>query len=1044
MRRTRLRERTFVALTALTVGSLGIAGAATLTRPGAADPTATGASRSEQLPFRNGAPPSPSASAPGLRAGPAAPLPAGPANSLVNDPFADPGAQDTQSETTVVRVGNSDNLVASYNDSGSFTSTDVVQFTGYSTSADGGRTWTDRGALPVHPLGDLGDPVLAYSERAGAVMLATLQCESSSCNGVGPGLQIFTSTDAGVTFGTPTTAPFGVESQIDKEWIAVDNQAGNGFGTVYAMARDFGIDGGMEFIRSTDDGATWSAPVHIADGGQGAFITVTPDHAVQAYWLDGNNEIMVRNSTDAGASFGAPYRVAAISYPTVNGDVGVNGGLRSNGFVHVGVAPNTGALFAVYNDRRSGDTTPDVYVTSSTDGGASWSDPTRINSDAQGDQWSPTIAVAPDGATAMLSWYDRRNDPANLSIQRFGAIGRITGGAIEIGANVPMSGPFPVVIGQDPVVNPTYMGDYDMIAPGPTTFVATWGDNGIPSLAHRRQPDVRAAILPAAPAAADLSLGATAPPSIALGTTATIGYDLTAIDTASMASLTIVTSLGSAVGTPISAGAECSATGRVATCLFGDVADGSAIHVDVPITPLAAGTVTVTATAAHAGVDPTPANDSVTSAIEATGDVPLERTTSGEHCEIPDLTTVECPLVVDPAGPALNVTVGVRLDHTFVGDLQLSVVAPDGTVVGLAANPSGGTGAGGFGTGPDPCGDTTVYTTFRDDAEQSINAYSEPFAGAVLPTEPLSGLATSERSGTWKLRIADVLGGDSGTLLCWSLTTGALPPPQDPPPEVSGPDQFISVGSASIVEGDRRARRVRFPVVLSKPSETPFDLDYVIMACNVGPATCASPRADFQPRFGTLHFGLGADGLTPTSLDAWAAIVADELPEDAAAGAEAFSIRITGAPPGWFVFAEQGFGTIFDDDPHSAPAVGIGDVTIPEGNVGGPNIATVRLTLNRPTGSRVRVTVELVPIGAEPGVDYEDWSGPRTFAFKPGEVAVNVPVAVIPDTVPGFGFEAAVVHILSVSPGIDIARDTGLIQILDDDFFFTKPRKPGS
>ena len=722
-----LRRRTFIALVVLTVGALGLAGTTTLTRSGAAGPKANRAAPPQPLPFRNGARPSPSATAPVLRPRAAAALPAGPASSLVNDPLADPGLQDTQSETTVVRVGSSDNLVASYNDSGSFTSPDVVQFTGYSTSADGGRTWTDRGALPANPLGDLGDPVLAYSARADAVLLTTLECVSPSCEDVGPGVQVFTSNDAGVSFGTPTAANFDAESAIDKEWIAADNFPGSRFGTLYLMARDFGIGGGMELLRSIDDGATWTSPIHIADGGQGAFVTVTPDHAVQAFWLDDSNKIQVRTSNDGGATFGGAHLVAALGNVVGNGDVSVNGGPRSNGFVHVGVAPDTGDLFAVYNDKIANAASPDVFLTSSTDGGTSWATPSRINSDATGDQWSPTVAIGADGATAMLSWYDRRNDPANASIQRFGAIGRITGGTMDVGPNVALSTPFPVVIAQDPVVNPVYMGDYDMIAAGPDGFVATWGDNGGASAAHAHQPDVRAAVLPRDPAAAELSLAAAAPPSIALGDSGTIGYDVTVGGAAAAASLTISTTVGSALGTPTSPGAECSGSGQVAACLFGDLVDGTVVHVDVPIVPLTPGTLHVSATVAHAGTDPTPADDSVVSDIEATGSVPLERTTSTDHCDIPDLTTVECPLVVGPSGPALNVTVGVRLRHTFVGDLQVSVVAPDGTVVPLAANPFGSGTDGGFGTGPDQCDDTTVYTTFRDDAERVL----ERVRGAV-------------------------------------------------------------------------------------------------------------------------------------------------------------------------------------------------------------------------------------------------------------------------------------------------------------------------
>ena len=1036
------RVRGILVTTALVVGLLRMSGGPAISSSGAAGPVQPNAAGSTRLPLRNGAAPTPPLVPRSSR--PAA-LPAGGPSSLVNDPSADTTPQDTQSETTVVRVGDSDNLVAAYNDSGSFTSP-PVQFTGYSTSADGGRSWTDRGALPVSPLGDLGDPVLAYSARTNAVLMVTLQCSDANCENVGPGVQFFTSTDAGVTFGAPTSAPFGNDSIIDKEWIAVDNYAGSDpFGNVYVMARDFGFDGDMKFIRSVDDGASWEPPVHIADGGQGAFVTVTPDHAVQAFWLGEDNAIRVRSSTDGGLSFGSEHTVATLGFVGGNGDVSVQGGVRSNGFVHVAVAPDSGALFAVFNDRVTEIGTPDVFVTSSTDGGATWSPPTRMNSVANGDQWSPTIAIAPDGATAMVSWYDRRNDPANSSIQRFGAIGSVSAGSLTVGTNVALSVPFPVVVGQDPVINPSYMGDYDMIAAGSAGFVALWGDNSGASAAHAHQPDVRAAVLDTNPSASDLTLTAAAPPSIALGSTGSIGYDLRSAGNATLASLTVTAPVGVALGTPTSANGACSARGQGASCLFGDLVAGSTVHVDVPVVPLTVGTLNITASATHAGDDPNPGDNDAASAIDVAGDLTLNRSTSLEQCVIPDLTTVECPLTVDQTGPAINVTVGVRISHTFVGDLNLTLVAPDGQAVPLVANLR--QAGADYGTGPNPCDDTTVFTTFRDDAEQPIGAYVAPFAGAVLPSESLSGVAASEQNGVWKLRIADVAGADEGALLCWNLTTGAVPPPQDPPPESGPGDQTIAVGSASLVEGDSRVRSIRFPVVLSKPSDTPIDVDYVVMGCNALPfaptTPCGRQRFDFEVGSGTVHFELGPDGLTETSRQIRGFILPDEIPEGDASHAERFSVRITGAPSGWFINREEGFATILDDDPGSgALSVAAGDVSIPEGNKGSANFANVRLTLNHRAPTRVRVRVRLVPIGAEPGADYADWGQPRTVSITAGQASTDVLVAVIPD-VETEGPEAVGVEIIDVTGGVEIARQFGLVIIDDDDFQFLKPGSPG-
>jgi hypothetical protein len=53
---------------------------------------------------------------------------------------------------------------------------------------------------------------------------------------------------------------------------------------------------------------------------------------------------------------------------------------------------------------------------------------------------------------------------------------------------------FPVVIGQDPIVNPVYMGDYDQAVSDNQSFHMTWGDNRLSNpnfRAHVNQPDVR-------------------------------------------------------------------------------------------------------------------------------------------------------------------------------------------------------------------------------------------------------------------------------------------------------------------------------------------------------------------------------------------------------------------------------------------------------------------------------------------------------------------------------------------------------------------------
>jgi hypothetical protein len=433
------------------------------------------------------------------------PLPP-PANILVNDPAADATLQDTQSETALV-LGAGSNIVSAYNDSGSFIG-GAKKFTGFSQSTDGGASFTDKGTLPTSADGDAGDPVLARSASTGTIFLSTLAFDNDEK------LMIFRSTDNGASFLAPVNgAPgfvHGVDSQ-DKEWIAVDNFPGACQGNVYMFWRNFSSSGprnGMTFTRSTDDGVTWgpSPGSLLAAFGQGAFVTVGTDHAVYVFWYDSSvspRRISMRKSTDCGVSFGALVPVGNLVGTGSNGDLALNGGFRSNSFPHAAVNPVNGNIYVVYNDCSS---TPcgssadhgNIFLRQSTDGGATWSAAVQVNDDGTTrDQFMPTIAVAPNGASLFVPFYDRRADAANSLIGRWAAFATIAGSTVTFQPNIVIADTtWPVVIGQDPVVNTVYMGDFDMAACDNALCYTTWGDNRLAHLTHVHQPDVRFAKVP--------------------------------------------------------------------------------------------------------------------------------------------------------------------------------------------------------------------------------------------------------------------------------------------------------------------------------------------------------------------------------------------------------------------------------------------------------------------------------------------------------------------------------------------------------------------
>jgi hypothetical protein len=414
---------------------------------------------------------------------------------LVNNTSADTGSNDTQSETSMVLAGST--VVTAFNDSESNQSNN--KFTGFGQSTNGGASFTDMGALPTSSAGDAGDPSLARDNVSGTIYFATLGYSNGNV------IQVFRSTNNGASFSAPVNgAPgFGSTDQLDKEWITVDNAPGTGQGTVYLTFTDFAggfSDNGIYLTRSTDGGNSWSTPVSLG-GSQGSYVTVGPDHSVYLFYYNGS--IQMRKSTNMGASFASAVTVSTLATTGSNGDLGLtvsntNGtAFRTNAFPQAAVTSN--AIYVTFNDKgtATGDK-GDIFFVESTDGGAHWTTKQKLNDDSTTrDQWQPALAVTPDGNHVGVFWYDRRNDSSDGLIDRYGVIGSVSGSTVTWGSNFRITDTsFPAVVGQDPLINSTYMGDYDVAVADNGAFYSSWADNRLSDAAHAHQPDVRFARIP--------------------------------------------------------------------------------------------------------------------------------------------------------------------------------------------------------------------------------------------------------------------------------------------------------------------------------------------------------------------------------------------------------------------------------------------------------------------------------------------------------------------------------------------------------------------
>ncbi|MDQ2583873.1 S8 family peptidase [Saccharothrix yanglingensis] len=146
-------------------------------------------------------------------------------------------------------------------------------------------------------------------------------------------------------------------------------------------------------------------------------------------------------------------------------------------------------------------------------------------------------------------------------------------------------------------------------------------------------------------------------------------------------------------------------------------------------TPTATGTSSVTVTVTDSAGRTGTASFTWTVTAVGTGCNPV---TNGTDVSIPDNSTVNSPIALACSGNAsATTTVQVNIVHTYIGDLVVDLVAPDGSVYNLH-NRSGG-------------------STDNINRSYTVNASSEVAAG------------------TWQLRVRDAAFLDTGYINSWTL-----------------------------------------------------------------------------------------------------------------------------------------------------------------------------------------------------------------------------------------------------------------------------------
>ncbi len=292
-------------------------------------------------------------------------------------------------------------------------------------SYDGGQTW-NRNAI-TSTIGVCGDPCFVIDTN-GYFYYLHLSCP----NAIYWLDQIVCqrSTDSGLTWSNGSGMGKNSPKQQDKEWACVNPQ-NNEIYVSWTQFDEYGSNlpdnkSNIMFSKSSDQGLTWSNAIQINEVSgdcidsdstvEGAVPSAGPDGEIYVAWA-GPAGLMFDRSLDGGQTW-LDHDIFVSDIPG-GWDYSVPGIYRSNGLpvtcCDLSNGPNRGTIYINWTDERNNTGTiqdVDVWMVKSTDKGATWSAPRRVNDDAPGKQQFFTWMTV-DQVTGYIwfVFYDRRNYP---------------------------------------------------------------------------------------------------------------------------------------------------------------------------------------------------------------------------------------------------------------------------------------------------------------------------------------------------------------------------------------------------------------------------------------------------------------------------------------------------------------------------------------------------------------------------------------------------------------------------------------------------------